>query len=347
MFAYHDGIIASSSSNGGVTTCLEQSYALLLVGDDELDCTDPKHFTYRSRAGDSRRYRLCAGTLDSRKPVRVLRSHTLRSFFAPRAGVRYDGMYKVSGWRIARDAKTNAVDYYISLDRLPSQPPMGPVLEHPLAAELDDYREYKRIRKEIRTNRSLLRDGLELGSPGNDSSCTLDRSAIFNKVRSIETKETANETCRRILTSLNVPTACSEAASDRTSQSKSEDKPFFASAKPEENPFFSGALDSQSGLGKINMIRPDIINYGPVLNAASAAGASVDPFFASALQEDVSKRAAAFRLGAVPSKVGCKVKTFEGNKKAISGGDAEVEGKKKCAELGRRDSKLQARRNKS
>ncbi|KAI4749886.1 hypothetical protein E4T44_14979, partial [Aureobasidium sp. EXF-8845] len=124
-FAYHDGIIASTSSDGGVTACLQQAYAILLVDGDELDCTDPEHFTYRIRPGDIRGYRLCAGTLASRRPVRILRSHTLRSFFAPCAGVRYDGMYRVSGWRVSRDPKTNAVEYYISLDRLPSQPPMG------------------------------------------------------------------------------------------------------------------------------------------------------------------------------------------------------------------------------
>jgi hypothetical protein len=67
------------------------------------------NFTYRSTRGDSRRYLLCAGTLASRRPIRVLRSHTLRSFFAPRAGVRYDGLYKVSGWRITQDPKTKAI----------------------------------------------------------------------------------------------------------------------------------------------------------------------------------------------------------------------------------------------
>ncbi|KAI4846804.1 hypothetical protein E4T44_04863 [Aureobasidium sp. EXF-8845] len=288
-FAYRDGIIASTSSDGGVTACLQQAYAILLVDGDELDCTDPEHFTYRIRPGDIRGYRLCAGTLASRKPVRILRSHTLRSFFAPHAGVRYDGIYRISGWRVFRDTKTNAVEYYISLDRVPSQPPMGSVLNHPLAAELDDYREYKRIRKEIRNNLSLSHNELQLGSPGNDSSCTLDRMSVFNKIRSIETKKTVNEPPQRVLASLSVPSEPSEPTSDRTSQTKSEDNPFFI-----ELP----------------------------------AGASVDPFFTGLLQENATKEAASCRLGAIPLTPPPKMKTIGGSRSPLSNGDHEAGGKK-------------------
>lgn len=97
MFAYHDGIIDNTRSDAGITACSQQAYALLLSHNDELDSTDPAHFTYPSSPGDVRRYRLCAATLASRQPVRVLRSHTLRSFWSPRAGVRYDGLYERFG----------------------------------------------------------------------------------------------------------------------------------------------------------------------------------------------------------------------------------------------------------
>ncbi|THW39345.1 hypothetical protein D6D25_04851, partial [Aureobasidium pullulans] len=190
MFAFHDGIIANVSSDSCVTTCFQQAYALLLADGDELECDDPAHFTYRSTSGDARRYRLCAGTLASRQPVRVLRSHTLRSFFAPRAGVRYDGMYKVSGWRIIQDPKTKAVHYHIRFDRLPSEPPIGPVLEHPTAEEIDDYREYKRIRKDIRKNRNYLRHGLRFGTPNPGSCSTHDEVSILDKPNSAETTPT-------------------------------------------------------------------------------------------------------------------------------------------------------------
>jgi hypothetical protein len=301
MFAFHDGIIANTSSNSGVTTCYTQAYALLLADGDELDCSDPAHFTYRSTRGDSRRYLLCAGTLASRRPIRVLRSHTLRSFFAPRAGVRYDGLYKVSGWRITQDPKTKAIHYDISFDRLPSEPPIGPVLEHPTMEELDDYREYKRIRKEIRQHRNLLRHGLRFGTPDTSPTSIRDRISIPKKTDSHESTTTiVKPIAKRRGSSLHIQISASELQPDPQTPVKAEENPFFTSPSPDDNPFFSGGLDSQTGLGKINTLRPDIINYAPVLEAASAAGAAIDPFFAHALEEQSAKRAAAFKLSFGP-----------------------------------------------
>lgn len=302
MFAYHDGIIANPSSDSGVTTCYTQAYALLLADNDELDCTDPAHFTYRSTPGDVRRYHLCAGTLASRRPIRVLRSHTLRSFFAPRAGVRYDGLYKVSGWRITQDPKTKEIHYNIFFDRLPSEPALDPVLQHPTAEELDDYREYKRIRKEVRKNRNLLRHGLRFDASNTTSTSTQHRMSIPKKTESHDTtKAVPKSLAQRRASSLSLQVSVPEPpSSSQTVPTKSEENPFFASPTSDDNPFFSGGLDSQTGLGKINTLRPDMINYAPVLQAASAAGAAIDPFFANALEEQASKRAAAFRLSISP-----------------------------------------------
>jgi hypothetical protein len=300
MFAYHDGIIADSSSNGGVTTCHTQAYALLLTDGDELDCSDPAHFTYRSTRGDSRRYFLCAGTLASRRPIRVLRSHTLRSFFAPRAGIRYDGLYKVTGWRITQDPKTKAIHYDISFDRLPSEPPIGPVLQHPNMEELDDYREYKRIRKEIRLRRNTLRHGLRFGASDAVSATTQDRMSIA-KTNSDEIIKTATgPIAKRRGSSLRIQISASEPEPGSQTSAKIEENPFFTTPSPDDNPFFSGGLASQTGLGKINTLRPDMIDYAPVLQAASEAGAAIDPFFAYALEEQATKRAAAFKLSSGP-----------------------------------------------
>ncbi|KAG9643402.1 hypothetical protein KCU64_g11781, partial [Aureobasidium melanogenum] len=225
-------------------------------------------------------------------------------FFAPRAGVRYDGLYKVSGWRITQDPKTKEINYHISFDRLPSEPPLGPVLEHPTAEELDDYREYKRIRKEIRKNRNLLRHGLRFGASNTASTSTRDRMSIPKKTESHDTTKTIEKLpSKRRGSSLSLRLSAPESPSDRNVPTKSEtesENPFFASPTPDDNPFFSGGLDSQTGLGKINTLRPDMINYAPVLQAASAAGAAIDPFFATALEEQASKRAAAFRLSISP-----------------------------------------------
>jgi hypothetical protein len=308
MFAYHDGIVANPSSNSCVTTCYTQAYALLLADGDELDCSDPAHFTYRSTRGDSRRYLLCAGTLASRRPIRVLRDHTLRSFFAPRAGVRYDGLYKVTGWRITQDPKTKAIHYDITFDRLASEPPIGPVLEHPNMEELDDYREYKRIRKEIREHRAVLRHGLRFGASDSAPDSTRDRMSI-SKTNSDEiTKTATNPVATRRGSSLYIQTSASEPQSGSQASVKSEENPFFTTSGPYDNPFFSGGLASQTGLGKINTLRPDIIDYAPVLQAASAAGAAIDPFFAYALEEQATKRAAAFKLSSGPTPSSLSVK---------------------------------------
>lgn len=147
---------------------------------------------------------------------------------------------------------------------------MAPVLNRPTAAELDDYLEYKRVRHEIRSHRNLLRHGLQFGPTDEVSEERLD---------SMDTTATV----KRSLT----PT--------KRDSLPPQPPVIQPSSGPDDNPFFSGALDMQTGMGKINVLRPDVINYAPVLNAASAAGASIDPFFAGALEEQAAKRAAAMR----------------------------------------------------
>lgn len=92
MFAYHDGIIENGSSTGSITCCQKVAYAILLTHEDEIASTHPNNFIYRPKDDDPGRYRLTAATMSSRQPVRILRSHTLRSLWSPRAGVRYDGL---------------------------------------------------------------------------------------------------------------------------------------------------------------------------------------------------------------------------------------------------------------
>ena len=74
--------------------------------------------------------------------------------------------YKVSGWRVVQDQRTQAVVYHIFFTRLPSELPLLPIINRPKAEELDDYQEYKRIRKEVRSNRNPLRHGTPFGPLG-------------------------------------------------------------------------------------------------------------------------------------------------------------------------------------
>lgn len=81
-----------SKSEGAIVSDSNGAYAVVLAGNDEIDSVDPNTFQYVARDSDPGRYRLTAGTPESRQPVRILRSHTLHSFWRPKLGIRYDGL---------------------------------------------------------------------------------------------------------------------------------------------------------------------------------------------------------------------------------------------------------------
>jgi hypothetical protein len=92
LFAFRDGIISSKCTDGGIVFTQNGAYALVMRGDDETNAPSPDKFTYRCRVSDAGRFRLTSGDFRSRYPVRVLRDHRLASLWAPRAGIRYDGL---------------------------------------------------------------------------------------------------------------------------------------------------------------------------------------------------------------------------------------------------------------
>lgn len=92
LFAFREGIIDSAEPSGGIVADADGAYAVLMASDEEMNGVSPDRFTYRSRNYDRGRYRLVAATREARQPIRVLRSHSLRSLWAPKAGVRYDGL---------------------------------------------------------------------------------------------------------------------------------------------------------------------------------------------------------------------------------------------------------------
>lgn len=85
-------MLDTGDPNGGIVADANGAYALLMTEEDETNSPTPLAFTYRARANDKGRYRMTAGTPESRLPIRVLRSHSLRSFWSPKAGIRYDGL---------------------------------------------------------------------------------------------------------------------------------------------------------------------------------------------------------------------------------------------------------------
>ena len=92
LFAFNAGILDSSDPRGGIVSDSKGAYAVLLTGSDEVSSANPESFVYRARDTDRGRFRLTAATIDSRHPVRILRSHSLHSFWSPKAGVRYEGL---------------------------------------------------------------------------------------------------------------------------------------------------------------------------------------------------------------------------------------------------------------
>lgn len=150
LFAFRDGIIDSGEPAGGIVSDEHGAYAILMTDEDETTSPSPERFVYRARERDRGRYRLTAATRDGRQPVRVLRSHTLRGFWSPRAGVRYDGLHRVTGWSIQYDACKRQMGYEITLERLASEPSMDFALRRPWTDEVEDYKEYKRLRREAR-----------------------------------------------------------------------------------------------------------------------------------------------------------------------------------------------------
>ena len=90
--AYRDGIIdktshAISADDGG-------AYAIVVNGSREVNLQRDGTFVYHAALDDPGALKLMKTmTNDTEKIVRVLRSWKLRSKLAPKAGLRYDGLY--------------------------------------------------------------------------------------------------------------------------------------------------------------------------------------------------------------------------------------------------------------
>lgn len=92
--AYRDGIIDETSH--GITANESGAYALVLTGSCEMDLGREREIRYQAALNDPGAFRLTKTMLredPEEKVVRVLRSWKLRSKIAPKAGLRYDGLY--------------------------------------------------------------------------------------------------------------------------------------------------------------------------------------------------------------------------------------------------------------
>ena len=86
--ALRAGII--SSIENFITADSQLAYAVVMSGDHERPGGTANEFTLHMIVGALRLKLL--DSIRNQKPIRILRSHTLKSHLAPKAGVRYDGL---------------------------------------------------------------------------------------------------------------------------------------------------------------------------------------------------------------------------------------------------------------
>ncbi|PMD43587.1 hypothetical protein L207DRAFT_564238 [Hyaloscypha variabilis F] len=79
-------------------------------------------------------------------PVRILRGYALKSKFAPKIGVRYDGLHVVKqyGHKLA-DSNHDIYKCRLVLERVPGQKSMNDIIVAPAPSQLDDWVLYNRI----------------------------------------------------------------------------------------------------------------------------------------------------------------------------------------------------------
>lgn len=146
IFAFHDGIMDDFKPQGGICADEDGVYAITLSGSDELSCTEDT-LTYRCPVGDQGCHPLLGGILPPKQPIRILRTHAVHSQWSPSAGVRYEGLYKISGYSVKSEKGRNELIIDVKLAREPNQAPMKEVIKHPTTEEVEDYVQWKRLKR--------------------------------------------------------------------------------------------------------------------------------------------------------------------------------------------------------
>ncbi|KAF1986907.1 hypothetical protein K402DRAFT_463414 [Aulographum hederae CBS 113979] len=154
VFAFRDGVIDSNCIDGGICFDTAGAYAIVLHELEEMEGSTQDVIFYQAKKDDVGRYKLTSADFKSRYPLRIFRTHKMVSFWAPVVGVRYEGLYTVTGWKLmprkvkVKFGEGNEVylSWEVTLTREPDQVPMEQVTLHPISVEIDDYVEYQRSR---------------------------------------------------------------------------------------------------------------------------------------------------------------------------------------------------------
>ncbi|KAJ4422430.1 hypothetical protein N0V82_002878 [Gnomoniopsis sp. IMI 355080] len=79
--------------------------------------------------------------------IRILRGFRLKSLCTPKAGVRYDGMYRISSWSLKLNMASEMYTLRLTLQRLPNQIPMEDILSIPKPSQLDEWNLYEQLER--------------------------------------------------------------------------------------------------------------------------------------------------------------------------------------------------------
>ena len=136
--------------------------------DKELAALPPTWTEFTISSREVATYKLLKSFLNGNHQIRILRSHDLECWMAPRAGVRYDGLYQIRGYSVLNRKDDEGCAYFFLVQRMEKdQAPFAEALRRPLSDEMDDWLEYQRLyaRKRGQAMMKVLASGLESGTP--------------------------------------------------------------------------------------------------------------------------------------------------------------------------------------
>ncbi|KAL8805975.1 MAG: hypothetical protein Q9182_001632 [Xanthomendoza sp. 2 TL-2023] len=144
--ACRDGII--DNLHYRITADNRIAYAIAMTQGNEKNVSKNGSSSYTPFPNDVGAFKLMATISGGeRGKIRVLRSWRLQSPYAPAAGIRYDGLYQVTGYGVklvpGSEGKKDSWRYTFHIKREPCQASMEKALAVPMPDQLDDWEDYR------------------------------------------------------------------------------------------------------------------------------------------------------------------------------------------------------------
>ncbi|KAK4230822.1 hypothetical protein QBC38DRAFT_9105 [Podospora fimiseda] len=148
--AHRDSIVNSVIENKATITPYKACTIPLLTGRENVIHVHKTVYTLYSQPRTPLFWQLLSQVGNE---VRILRGHELRSSLAPEAGIRYDGVWKLSGLKTSltkdpADPTNEKLDIHqleLTLERKSDQKHMAEVIKIPTPSQMDDWQLYQQI----------------------------------------------------------------------------------------------------------------------------------------------------------------------------------------------------------